>query len=643
MSLAEHLTCNFIRSEFACRGVSDLAVEFCAGKIDVGKYNICHDERGRFCSGSVYSRIQAVKALAAKDPRVAEAERLNREGGDSRDWPGVQKDGRYTPEAHAENIGIAESFMNPEAKAREGEAPVAIILLGKPGAGKTTVVRSMGNTTPTTIINSDDIKEKIPGHKPNAAQVTHERSCDIARNYLAPAAIEARHNITFDMTNNQERVLKMVAELKTKGYKIDVVHVHVDNATSAERVYGRFLHTGRYVPVQLALSYGDKPEKAYQALKTSGLVDRWRKYDNSEYGKPPKLLDTGGKGILKRGTIGSLGPGFGGRSSDGNLTLGKGDGGSFRCEDRGFEIADLGVEFSKSNPCHAPSGPKGGQFCETGGGGGNSGMVAAPGDRETWPDHIRALKIPPAWTDVRTNSDPKANLQAIGKDSAGRAQYVYSKSFQESQAGIKFSRIKELDAKFDGIRKQNQGNMKSPDSRIREHAECASLVMTMGIRPGSDMDTKAKVKAYGATILLGKHVIQEGDQVRLRFVGKKGISLDLPVRDRGVASMLRRRADRVGAEEPLFPQVSGGSLLNYTHTLNGGKFKTKDFRTLMGTREAMNQMKTMKAPATAKAYKKSVLGVAKTVAAKLGNTPTVALQSYIHPAVFSAWRVSSAT
>lgn len=346
--------------------MSDLAMEF-------GKVNTCHDERGRFCSGSTHSRIQAVKELAAKDPRVAESEKLNREGGDSRNWVGVQKDGHYTPKAHAENMSIAESFLNPAAKAKEGEAPIAIILLGKPGAGKTTVVKSMGNTVPTTMINSDDIKEKIPGYKPNARQIVHERGCDIARNYLAPAAVEARHNITFDMTDNQERVVKMAAELKAKGYKIGVIHVDVDNATSAERVYSRFQQTGVYVPVHVALSYGDKPEKSYQALKSSGLADQWRKYDNSSYGKPPKQLDAGGKDVFKRGAVGSLGAGFGGGSNGRTSALAEEFGGLRERQ----EVGDIELEFEKGggNPCHTPSGSKGGQFCSTGSGGGTEVTV----------------------------------------------------------------------------------------------------------------------------------------------------------------------------------------------------------------------------------------------------------------------------
>src|SRR5689334_2351822 len=38
---------------------------------------------------------------------------------------------------------------------------------------------------------------------------------------------------------------------------------------------------------------------------------------------------------------------------------------------------------------------------------------------------IRALRIPPAWTDVWVSADARARVQAIGRDRAGRDQYLY--------------------------------------------------------------------------------------------------------------------------------------------------------------------------------------------------------------------------
>ena len=291
------------------------------------------------------------------------------------------------------------------------------------------------------------------------------------------------------------------------------------------------------------------------------------------------------------------------------------------------------------------SGPNGGEFRKGGrgnGGASKSATLESAPDREQWPEHIKKLKLPPAWKDVRINPDPEADLLAVGKDAKDRPQYVYSQRFQGTQAEAKFARISELDAKFDKVRRQNAEHLKSDDPRIREKAECARLVMAMGIRPGSETDTKAKVKAYGATTLQGQHVVEEEGQLYLRFTGKKGVAINLPVTDPEIAEVLRHRAAVAGRDGKLFPEVSSASLLDYTHTLDGGKFKTKDLRTLLATRTAMNQVAKVPPPKTEKDYKRCVLEIAKAVSARLGNTPKVALQSYINPVVFAPWRSSLA-
>ncbi len=46
-------------------------------------------------------------------------------------------------------------------------------------------------------------------------------------------------------------------------------------------------------------------------------------------------------------------------------------------------------------------------------------------------------------------------------------------------------------------------------------------------------------------------------------------------------------------------------------------------------------------PTSMAEYKKRVMDVARQVSKKLGNTATIALQSYISPAVFSEWRIAA--
>jgi DNA topoisomerase-1 len=276
---------------------------------------------------------------------------------------------------------------------------------------------------------------------------------------------------------------------------------------------------------------------------------------------------------------------------------------------------------------------------QTGGKGSKSAhLVAAPADREQWPEHIKKLVVPPAWTGVKIAQNPDADLLVIGKDKAGRDQYVYSEKFSKSQAALKFARMEGLRKDRPLIEGQLAELRKSTEPGKRDHADCAILVMKMGVRPGSDTDTKAKVKAYGATTLEGKHVVDEGGAVFLRFVAKKGISLNLPVEDKALAATLTKRAKKAGPDGRIFGDVRDGSLLDFVHGLDHGGYKTKDFRTALANDLAAQAIKGVARPVDAKTYKKAVREVALKVSSRLGNTPTVALQSYIHPALFAPWQ-----
>ena len=287
-----------------------------------------------------------------------------------------------------------------------------------------------------------------------------------------------------------------------------------------------------------------------------------------------------------------------------------------------------------------------GQFT-SGGAGGRAGLkatkvvegkrVSASGG--TLPEHIAKLKIPPGWSDVQYSDNPDANLLAMGRDSKGRTVAVYSKAFAAKQAEAKYARIHELNAKFEDIRRQNDAARKDPATR--EAADCLDLIMQTGIRPGGEGDTGAEKQAYGATTLQGRHVrVTPTGKVSLQFVGKKGVDLNIPIDNPALAKALIRRKEKAGRTGKLF-DTTAGKLLAHTHSLDGGGFKTKDFRTFLGTSTAAKMVAAGTAPTDAKSYKRAVMEVAKAVSAKLGNTPTIALQSYINPVVFAGWRAAA--
>jgi DNA topoisomerase IB len=55
-------------------------------------------------------------------------------------------------------------------------------------------------------------------------------------------------------------------------------------------------------------------------------------------------------------------------------------------------------------------------------------------------EHIRSLAIPPAWRDVAIAPSPSARVQAIGRDAAGRWQYLYHRAHTEYRSRRKFDR-----------------------------------------------------------------------------------------------------------------------------------------------------------------------------------------------------------
>jgi DNA topoisomerase I len=317
------------------------------------------------------------------------------------------------------------------------------------------------------------------------------------------------------------------------------------------------------------------------------------------------------------------------------------------------EIADDAHFKEEDHPRGQPE--NAGQFTSGSGSGPNEGkgklVEAKPVEGGGWttaqgeelPAHVRAIKIPPGYSKVKYNPDPAALLVATSVSSKGKTQYHYSALHNAKAAEMKFARIDELRAKMKEIAAQNDKGRQSDNPKIKAAADCLALIMSTGVRPGQEEREggyKADKTAYGATTLKPEHVVLSGKDVRLKFVGKKGVDLDLPVKDKAIAKMLVDRAVEAGPKGQLF-DVSDAGLRDYTHTLDGGGFKVKDFRTALGTTTAQELVGKQKPPGNLKAYKAAVMAVAKQVSQTLGNTPSIALSAYIDPRVFLEWKAAA--
>jgi DNA topoisomerase-1 len=155
-------------------------------------------------------------------------------------------------------------------------------------------------------------------------------------------------------------------------------------------------------------------------------------------------------------------------------------------------------------------------------------------------------------------------------------------------------------------------------------------------------------KGVGATNMPMASVTVKGDTVRMQFAGKGGVAQDVTVKDKLFASYVRGRQEEVGtgrgadgevdARARLFPHTADATL-EYQKRIGGGRFKVHDLRTHVGSslakRLAQDMVENGLRPTTAKEQKAAIKLIATAVSQKLGNTPTVALKSYIHPAALA--------
>jgi DNA topoisomerase-1 len=251
---------------------------------------------------------------------------------------------------------------------------------------------------------------------------------------------------------------------------------------------------------------------------------------------------------------------------------------------------------------------------------------------EAHPDLVaraKELRIPPAWRDVRVNPDRNAGLAAVGFDAKGRKTALYTEKHHEAQAVKKFARLK----KFTAIRDDLVQKAAKDAAGGNDDAAVLLLLAKTGMRIGSHRDTGAKVQAYGASTLQARHIKVTGSVTGFEFVGKKGVNISLTSLDAPMARVLKERMKGKGENDQVF-NTTDAKVRDYMHSIGGKGFMPKDFRTYVATSTALDMVKSLKPAAGEKEFKTMRLMVAKKVSSLLGNTPAMAISSYIDPAVW---------
>ncbi|OPC84053.1 DNA topoisomerase [Embleya scabrispora] len=262
-------------------------------------------------------------------------------------------------------------------------------------------------------------------------------------------------------------------------------------------------------------------------------------------------------------------------------------------------------------------------------------------------ERIRALALPPAWTDVWICPRPDGHIQAVGSDAAGRRQYVYHASWRARRDVAKHDRAAELARHLPRARTKVEEDLARPGlGRERVLAACFHLVDLGFFRSGSEQYARAN-GSCGLTTLRREHLRVRQGQLRFAFPAKSGrtrIRVLVDDRVKPVVVALRRSAT---GEDPLFRYrrddgrlvaVHAADLNAYIRERTGGDFTTKDFRTWHATvLAAVGLAVSVEAADSPTGRTRARARVVREVADHLGNTPAVARASYIDPRVFDCY------
>jgi DNA topoisomerase I len=256
---------------------------------------------------------------------------------------------------------------------------------------------------------------------------------------------------------------------------------------------------------------------------------------------------------------------------------------------------------------------------------------------------MKALAIPPAWTDVWICADPDGHLQAVGRDAKCRKQYRYHPRWREVRDATKYLRLVAFGRALPSIRAHVEHALRAPGlSRPRVLATVLRLLEMTHIRVGNE-EYARKNGSFGLTTLRSRHVRVNGGTVQFEFRGKGGKHHHVGVVDRRLARIVQRCQELPGYE--LFQYVdesgsrqsiSSSDVNQYLRQITGQDFTAKDFRTWAGTVAAARELCRQAADGRS-VSKRTITAAIATVAERLGNTPAICRRCYVHPGIIGAF------
>jgi DNA topoisomerase-1 len=254
---------------------------------------------------------------------------------------------------------------------------------------------------------------------------------------------------------------------------------------------------------------------------------------------------------------------------------------------------------------------------------------------------IKALAIPPAWSEVWICPQENGHLQATGRDARRRKQFRYHPRWRRIRDETKYEHMLDFGRSLPAIRRRVEADLGRPGlPREKVLAAVVRLLEDTLARVGNP-EYAAQNRTFGLTTLRNRHVRITRGQIELDFRAKHGIRHVSRVSDRKLARVVKNCRDLPGSELFQYIDEAGerhcidsADVNDYLREISGRDITAKDFRTWAATNLAIL---ALAAREEEKPTRKGQIEAIRQVARRLGNTPAICRKCYIHPAVLEGY------
>lgn len=263
---------------------------------------------------------------------------------------------------------------------------------------------------------------------------------------------------------------------------------------------------------------------------------------------------------------------------------------------------------------------------------------------------LASLAVPPAYTHVRYAADPRAHLQAVGRDAAGRLQYRYHPKWETVRERCKAERLARFAEALGAIRRAVGRDLSGPaGSRRFALAAVIELVTLTAIRAGEEDYARAR-GTRGAATLLKSNLRVDGERAILSFRAKGGRRTVCEITDprflttvAAFTGLPGRRLFQYRDETGTVRPVRAGDVNAYLKEIAGVSVSLKDFRTLVASACVLDILARAEPATSVRGRNAQIVAAVRAAAETLHNTPAICRKSYVAPAVFAAFEEGTLT